>query len=196
MRRCHMALWPWSKRDGAGWLVSGRHMHSIKCPVSSYYHRHYPTIIIHYHYPTQLTLVVVHHTHLTYLPWRIMRKHSVIMFHDVLPSYFIRLRAYATCEWQLSQQRLCCRTNVTFTPLSHNQRLCCRTNVTIHSRHCRTIRDCAAEPMSHYIHATVTQSEIVLQNQCHITFTPLSHNQRLWCRTNVTFTPLSTQLVP
>jgi len=67
----------------------------------------------------------------------------------------------------------------TFTPLSHNQRLCCRTNVTLHSRHCHTIRDCAAEPMSHYIHATVTQSEIVLQNQCHITFTPLSHNQRL-----------------
>ena len=49
--------------------------------------------------------------YLTYLLWKSMRKQRVIMFQDVLPSYFIRLRAYATWEWQLSQQRLCCNTH-------------------------------------------------------------------------------------
>lgn len=37
--------------------------------------------------------------------------HSFTMFHEVLLSYFIKFKARATWEWQLSQQRLCWNTN-------------------------------------------------------------------------------------
>lgn len=46
-------------------------------------------------------------SHLTCFPWMRARRQRLTMFHEVLFSYRIRFRAMATCEWQLSQQRLC-----------------------------------------------------------------------------------------
>lgn len=46
-------------------------------------------------------------SYLTCFPWIRARRQRLTMFHEVLFSYRIRFRAMATCEWQLSQQRLC-----------------------------------------------------------------------------------------
>ena len=46
---------------------------------------------------------------LTYFPLNNIRKQSVTMFHLLLWSYSMVLRALATWLWQLSQQRLCMR---------------------------------------------------------------------------------------
>lgn len=46
-------------------------------------------------------------SYLTCFPWIRARRQRLTMFHEVLFSYRIRFSAMATCEWQLSQQRLC-----------------------------------------------------------------------------------------
>lgn len=46
-------------------------------------------------------------SYLTCFPWMRARRQRLTMFHEVLFSYRIRFRAIATCEWQLSQHRLC-----------------------------------------------------------------------------------------
>lgn len=46
---------------------------------------------------------------LTYFPCRTIPRASQTMFQDDEFLYFIWFREYATCEWQLSQQRLCIR---------------------------------------------------------------------------------------
>lgn len=57
--------------------------------------------------PTQQASPQVRHSYLTCFPWIRTRRQSLTMFHEVLFSYRIRFKAIATCEWQLSQQRLC-----------------------------------------------------------------------------------------
>ena len=48
-------------------------------------------------------------THLTNLPLKKRQKASLTMFQLSLSPYCILFSAMATCEWQLSQQRLCCK---------------------------------------------------------------------------------------
>jgi len=48
--------------------------------------------------PSKSNNLVAIFTHLTYLPCSNIRKQSFTMFHELDPSYCIRLSAYATCE--------------------------------------------------------------------------------------------------
>lgn len=45
----------------------------------------------------------------TYFPKKNIHKANLIMFQEVEPVYLIEVRAIPTCEWQLSQKRLCIR---------------------------------------------------------------------------------------
>jgi hypothetical protein len=51
-------------------------------------------------------------TKLTCFPLKNTKKQSLIMFQDDEFLYFIIFNAQATCEWQLSQQRLCLKRNI------------------------------------------------------------------------------------
>ena len=51
--------------------------------------------------------VLINAKKLTYFPLINIRKAKITIFHDVDRLYAIRFNAFATCEWQLSQHKLC-----------------------------------------------------------------------------------------